>query len=159
MNAEFFTLTYGSLVVQLMKDLEDVQKVNQQLEKMGHSIGVRLVEEFLAKSGVANCNDFTDTADLIAKVAFKMFLGVPVDVTSWNSDKTVCPRLLARSHALRRLARCCFTTTRLPTSLNCQRTLISITQTFCAASSVALSRWSSFGSIAISSETRFAATT
>lgn len=94
MNAEFFTLTYGSLVVQLMKDLEDVQKVNEQLEKMGHSIGMRLVEEFLAKSGVSSCTDFAETADVIAKVAFKMFLGVAVDVASWNTEKTACSLLL-----------------------------------------------------------------
>ena len=38
-NAEVFTLTYGSLVMQLLKDFEDVNSVNDQLEKMGHNIG------------------------------------------------------------------------------------------------------------------------
>jgi UTP-glucose-1-phosphate uridylyltransferase len=38
-NAEVFTLTYGSLVMQLLKDFEDVNSVNEQLEKMGHNIG------------------------------------------------------------------------------------------------------------------------
>jgi Transport protein particle (TRAPP) component len=33
-NAELFTLTYGALVVQLIKDYEDYQEVNKQLEKM-----------------------------------------------------------------------------------------------------------------------------
>lgn len=94
MNAEFFTLTYGSLVVQLMRDLEDVQLVNEKLEKMGHSIGLRLADEFLAKSGVSNCKDFVETADVIAKVAFKMFLGVAVDVASWNQEKNACSLIL-----------------------------------------------------------------
>ncbi|ORX62907.1 hypothetical protein DM01DRAFT_1297793, partial [Hesseltinella vesiculosa] len=33
-NAELFTLTYGSMVVQLVKDYEDYNEVNKQLEKM-----------------------------------------------------------------------------------------------------------------------------
>lgn len=33
-NAELFTLTYGALVVQLIKDYEDYEQVNIQLEKM-----------------------------------------------------------------------------------------------------------------------------
>lgn len=33
-NAEVFTLTYGSMVQQLLKDYEDVAEVNTQLEKM-----------------------------------------------------------------------------------------------------------------------------
>ena len=33
-NAEIFTLTYGSMVRQLLTDLEDVTEVNMQLDKM-----------------------------------------------------------------------------------------------------------------------------
>ena len=33
-NAEIFTLTYGSMVRQLIADCEDVEEVNKQLEKM-----------------------------------------------------------------------------------------------------------------------------
>lgn len=33
-NAELFTLTYGALVIQLIKDYEDYGEVNKQLEKM-----------------------------------------------------------------------------------------------------------------------------
>ena len=42
-----FSLTYGALVAQILKDYESVDDVNKQLEKMGHNIGVRLVEDFL----------------------------------------------------------------------------------------------------------------
>jgi hypothetical protein len=56
-NAELLTLTYGSLIVQvissccvyssfdfcfylqLIKDFEQVSMINEQLEKMGHNIG------------------------------------------------------------------------------------------------------------------------
>lgn len=33
-NAEIFTLTYGSMVRQLIADYEDVDEVNKQLDKM-----------------------------------------------------------------------------------------------------------------------------
>ena len=33
-NAEIFTLTYGSMVRQLITDLEDVNEVNKQLDTM-----------------------------------------------------------------------------------------------------------------------------
>mmetsp|Transcript_25298 Transcript_25298/g.24203 ORF Transcript_25298/g.24203 Transcript_25298/m.24203 type:complete len:193 (+) Transcript_25298:91-669(+) len=89
-NAELFTLTYGSMVMQLIKDYDDVAAVNQQLEKMGRNIGCRIIDEFLSKSGVSNCSNFKDTADVIAKVAFKMFLGINCDVINWNSENTVC---------------------------------------------------------------------
>ena len=34
----------------------------------GYNIGVRLIEDFLARSNVGRCNDFRETADVIAKV-------------------------------------------------------------------------------------------
>ena len=33
-NAEIFTLTYGSIVRQLLSDLEDIDAVNKQLDQM-----------------------------------------------------------------------------------------------------------------------------
>lgn len=48
--------------------------------------GIRLIDEFLAKSGVNNCSNFKETADVISKVAFKMFLGITPDVTNWNKE-------------------------------------------------------------------------
>jgi hypothetical protein len=86
-NGEFFALTYGSMVTQLVKDYEDVDEVNKQLEKMGYNIGVRLIDEFLAKSGTPACQSHRETADVIAKVAFKMFLGVSAEVMNWNGDR------------------------------------------------------------------------
>ena len=120
-NGELFTLTYGALVTQpvpiiflssrnhhrwiahcschdthdrLIKDYEDVEQVNAQLEKMGYNIGVRLIDEFLAKSNVSRCRDFRETADVVAKVAFKMFLGITADVTGWNQEGTACSLLV-----------------------------------------------------------------
>lgn len=70
-NAELVTLTYGTIVAQLCQDYDsDYQQVNQQLDKMGYNIGMRLIEDFLAKSGVGRCANFRETADMIAKVSF-----------------------------------------------------------------------------------------
>uniref|UniRef100_A0A1A8FMR2 Trafficking protein particle complex subunit n=1 Tax=Nothobranchius korthausae TaxID=1143690 RepID=A0A1A8FMR2_9TELE len=84
MNSELFTLTYGALVTQLCKDYENDEEVNKQLDKMGYNIGVRLIEDFLARSTIGRCQDFRETADIIAKVAFKMYLGITPSVTNWS---------------------------------------------------------------------------
>ncbi|CAG8063842.1 unnamed protein product [Penicillium salamii] len=106
-NAELVTLTYGTIVAQLCQDYDsNYQDVNKQLEKMGYNIGMRLIEDFLAKSGVGRCANFRDTADMIAKVGlysdtlkgarivdisqvgFKIFLNVTPTVTNWTSNNT-----------------------------------------------------------------------
>jgi len=80
-NAELFALTYGALVVQLIQDYEDYAEVNKQLEKMGYNIGTRLIEDFLAKSGVGRCSDFKEVGEVVAKVGFKSFLNITPNVT------------------------------------------------------------------------------
>lgn len=55
---------------------------------------MRLIDEFLAKSGINDCQDFRETADVIAKVAFKMFLGISADITSWNAEMSAFSLLL-----------------------------------------------------------------
>jgi hypothetical protein len=63
-------LTYGTIVAQLCKDFEgDYGEVNKQLDRMGYNIGLRLIEDFLAKATVPmNCLNFRETADVISKV-------------------------------------------------------------------------------------------
>jgi len=85
-NAELFALTYGALVGELLVDMEDSAQIQKELDRMGHSIGVRCIEEYLAKSSimegdVKTVTSFADTADLL-KVALKMFLGVLPDVSA-----------------------------------------------------------------------------
>jgi hypothetical protein len=53
------------------KDYENVDDVNRQLEKMGWNIGVRLVEDFLARTNSGKCHDFRETAEKI-QLAFKV---------------------------------------------------------------------------------------
>lgn len=68
-NAELVTLTYGSIVAQLCKDYEgDYLEVNKQLDKMGYNIGLRLIEDYLAKTAPQRCANFRETAEMIARV-------------------------------------------------------------------------------------------
>jgi len=96
-NSDIFAITYGSLVTQLLRDIEDVDAVNARLEKMGYNIGLRLVDEFLAKSGVTGCQDFRETAEVVAKVGLRMFLGISAEVVQWNSERTACSLVLSEN--------------------------------------------------------------
>ncbi|KAI8926779.1 NO signaling/Golgi transport ligand-binding domain-containing protein [Entophlyctis helioformis] len=85
-GAELFTMTYGSFVAQLVKDYEDYGEVNKQLDKMGYNMGMRLIDDYLAKTGTGKCSDFRETAESISKFGFKIFLGVSPTVTNWSQD-------------------------------------------------------------------------
>ncbi|TVY29748.1 Trafficking protein particle complex subunit [Lachnellula hyalina] len=87
-NAELVTLTYGTIVAQLCKDYEsDYVEVNKQLDKMGYNIGLRLIEDYLAKSGtMRRCANFKETAEMIAKVGFKIFLNISPTISNWTTD-------------------------------------------------------------------------
>eukprot|EP00879_Flechtneria_rotunda_P006619 GHRR01006956.1.p1 GENE.GHRR01006956.1~~GHRR01006956.1.p1 ORF type:complete len:182 (+),score=51.71 GHRR01006956.1:264-809(+) len=93
-NAEIFTLTYGSIVRQLIADFEDLDEVNKQLEKMGYNIGVRLIDEFLAKSKQGRCSSFREAADVVARQALPMFLNITANVTNWSADGNECSLVL-----------------------------------------------------------------
>jgi hypothetical protein len=85
--AEFLSITYGSLVRQMLTDCSDsVEQLNLQLEAMGNRIGVRLIEEFVARSGVPNCRHFSQTGEAVAKVGLKMFLGINGTVENTGAD-------------------------------------------------------------------------
>lgn len=74
-NAELVTLTYGTMVAQLCSDFDNnYGEVNKQLDRMGYNIGMRLVEDFFAKSGVQRCANLRDTAETIAKVCESVLL-------------------------------------------------------------------------------------
>jgi len=87
-NVELVTLTYGTIVAQLCKDYEnDYVEVNKQLERMGYNIGLRLIEDYLAKSNtMQRCTNFKETAETISKVGFKIFLNITPTVTSFSSS-------------------------------------------------------------------------
>ena len=53
-NAELFALTHGAFVRQILRDREDdVEATNGALERIGRSIGARIIEEYLAKTNAS----------------------------------------------------------------------------------------------------------
>lgn len=60
--------------------------MNQQLAKMGYNIGIRLIEDFLAKTGTGRCQSFKETADVVSRVGFKIFLNISPQVANWSQD-------------------------------------------------------------------------
>ena len=66
-NSELFVLLYGSLVANLVREYpNDMEYINAQLDKMGYQVGIRLVEDFLARSGiVTKCITFQDTVEVL----------------------------------------------------------------------------------------------
>uniref|UniRef100_A0A915PHK2 Trafficking protein particle complex subunit n=1 Tax=Setaria digitata TaxID=48799 RepID=A0A915PHK2_9BILA len=92
-SGELFTLTYGALVAELLRDLESPIAVNRQLDKIGYNIGLRLADDLLAKnSQIQRCTDMHQVADVLAKVAFRSYLGendnsarVSAQVSNWSA--------------------------------------------------------------------------
>lgn len=71
-------------MAQLVRDYENDADINTNLDKMGYNIGVRLIEDFLARTQQERCHDLKETADVLAKVGFKTFLGIVPIVANWN---------------------------------------------------------------------------
>ena len=93
-STEVLTLTYGTLVSQLCTDLTlpsspsvpNYPAINTELDRMGHAIGLRLIEDFLAKTNTGQCTSFRETAEMIAKVGFKVFMNVVPSVSGWDKE-------------------------------------------------------------------------
>ena len=68
---------------QLLRDYENAEDVNRQLDRMGYNIGVRIIEDFLARTNTARCADMKDTAEKIQS-AYKMYLGITPTITNWT---------------------------------------------------------------------------
>ncbi|TKA41546.1 hypothetical protein B0A54_06434 [Friedmanniomyces endolithicus] len=93
-NVEILTLTYGTLVAQLCRDLTlpntanktDYAAVNAELDRMGYNIGLRLIEDFLAKTNSGTCSNFRETAEMISRVGFKVFMNITPAVGSWAPE-------------------------------------------------------------------------
>lgn len=64
----------------------------------GYNIGIRLVDEFLAKTKQGRCNTFRDAAESVARQALPMFLNVSAHVTNWNADGNECSLVRGRGN-------------------------------------------------------------
>lgn len=88
-NAELFALTYGALVSELVRDLETPAEIQEQLDSMGHSIGVRCIEEYLAKqdSMTAGTPSFQESAATV-QIVYRMFLGIVTETAAGAAVST-----------------------------------------------------------------------
>ncbi|KAG9391098.1 Transport protein particle (TRAPP) component [Carpediemonas membranifera] len=87
-HSEIFTMTYGAIVTTLVEDLDNVDEVNAQLDKMGHNIGERLVDELLAKTGLNPQPDMRYVMEIVTRVGFRIYLGITPTLSNWNADST-----------------------------------------------------------------------
>lgn len=83
-NTDLFSLTYGSIITQLLNDCEDIGEVNKQLDRMGYNIGLRLIEDYLAKTSAPRCKDFKEIAEKIQH-AFHLYLNVTPSI-EWSQS-------------------------------------------------------------------------
>ncbi|KAF9520460.1 hypothetical protein BS47DRAFT_1370339 [Hydnum rufescens UP504] len=74
-----FAFTYGALVVRLIQDYGDWVQY-----------GIRLIEDFLARSSLGRCADFKEVGEVVAKVGFKTFINVIPRSPCGNSDNVFC---------------------------------------------------------------------
>ena len=88
-NSEFLTLTYGSLMVRLIKDYEKPEEINDQLEKMGYNIGIRLIDDYLAKSCIDAPKTFEEAISIISINAIKYYLGYGAKYELIKSDNNI----------------------------------------------------------------------
>uniref|UniRef100_U5EM23 Trafficking protein particle complex subunit n=1 Tax=Corethrella appendiculata TaxID=1370023 RepID=U5EM23_9DIPT len=84
-NSELLTITYGALVTQMLRDFENVEDVNKQLERLGYNMGMRLIEDFLARTNSPRCLDMRETADKI-QLAFRMYLNIQPTISNWAAS-------------------------------------------------------------------------
>lgn len=50
---------------------------------MGYNVGVRLVEDFLAKTRQDRCKNMQETSEVLRE-AFRQYLNITPQVTDWN---------------------------------------------------------------------------
>lgn len=50
---------------QMLKEQDNSEDVNKQLERIGYNMGVRLIEDFLARTTSNRCLEMRETADKI----------------------------------------------------------------------------------------------
>lgn len=88
-------------MAQLCRDFQNNYiEVNNQLDKMGYNIGLRLIEEFLAKTGIRRCQTFKETAEVISKLGFRIFLNIQPIVENWSNDGKSCSLIIPEPNPL-----------------------------------------------------------
>lgn len=85
-NADLLLQLYGSFVRAMWTEVGDPAKIVAHQRRFGRDIGARLADDFFAKSSVGKCRDLRESADVVAKAAFKMFLNITPTVVDLSLD-------------------------------------------------------------------------
>lgn len=87
-NAELVAITYGAIVSQMVNEGSDIAVLTEKLDKLGYNMGIRMVDEFLAKqtSSSSMCSSFKESVDVLAKVAVKMYLGIDCELVDLGDN-------------------------------------------------------------------------
>lgn len=69
-RSQVYAVTYILLwdCKQLVININIHEQIYNVLHNRGYNIGVRLIEDLIAKGNVGRCHDLRETADIIAKV-------------------------------------------------------------------------------------------
>ena len=99
-SPELLALTYGAFISQIVKDYEDITEINKQIELLGYAcrigmnnrynMGLRLIEDYLAKTHTRGIKSFQATCQNIATKALPMYTGIAASVENWNGDEQSC---------------------------------------------------------------------
>ena len=68
----------------MLRDFENVEDVNKQLERIGYNMGMRLIEDFLARTSSPRCFEMRETADRIQH-AFRLYLHIQPTISNWSA--------------------------------------------------------------------------
>lgn len=85
---------YGNLVVVISKSKIYPLDIQNHLDR-GYNIGIRLIDEFLAKSNVTRCADFKETAEVIAKVSLFFSTGCSGQILTMLHAVIECLKFLS----------------------------------------------------------------
>jgi len=55
-----------------------------------HTWGIQGVLGSIQTYKIGNCSSFEESAEIISRVAFKMFLGIRATVSNWNNEYNSC---------------------------------------------------------------------
>jgi hypothetical protein len=77
---------YGSFMRSMWKEFQDPRKMTAYQLKFSKDIGSRLADEFFARSGIGRCRDLKESAEVITKAAFKMFLNITPAISDFSAD-------------------------------------------------------------------------
>lgn len=87
-NSELIAMTYGVFISSVCNDMcNNINDINNELYSIGENIGVRIIDEFIAKTQSTvgyQCDSFRDVIVVLCKLAFKYYLGINCDIIQYT---------------------------------------------------------------------------